>query len=252
MTAKSWAMTQRSTRSRSRPRRWRSRAAPAPPSAPAASPALSSTMRMGRQPGADAVDGSIGSRRADRSRCSCGGRGSTVGSHGVRAARSSRCRPAWERSRRPPASRQRWRSPAAALPVTAMMGRTLKPLDLPDGADRVVAVHHRHHDVHQHDVDVGRCARARRSPRRRSRRLSPWRGLVRGAPSWRRCCGSRRRPRGSAVLRGLPSIGDRRRRSGRRARRRSSDGDRGGRCRTVGSQGRSAAKSSAGSTGLGT
>ncbi len=46
----------------------------------------------------------------------------------------------------------------------------LEPVDRPDGADGLVAVHDRHHDVHQHDVDVGYRAPARRGRRRRSRR----------------------------------------------------------------------------------
>ena len=40
-----------------------------------------------------------------------------------------------------------------------MMGRDLKSVESPDGADGLVAVHDRHHDVHQDDVDLpGRCS----------------------------------------------------------------------------------------------
>ena len=48
------------------------------------------------------------------------------------------------------------RSPFMALAVTAMIGRSLNARDLADRAHRVDAVHLRHHDVHQHDVDVRR------------------------------------------------------------------------------------------------
>ena len=54
-----------------------------------------------------------------------------------------------------------------------MIGRTLNFADLADRAHGVVAVHLRHHDVHQHDVDVRRRCRASRSPPGRSRRRSP-------------------------------------------------------------------------------
>ena len=46
------------------------------------------------------------------------------------------------------------RSPFIALAVTAMIGRSLHARNLADLADRVDAVDLRHHDVHQHDVDV--------------------------------------------------------------------------------------------------
>ena len=49
---------------------------------------------------------------------------------------------------------QRSRSPFIALAVTAMIGRSCSG-DLADLAHRLHAVHLRHHDVHQHDVDVG-------------------------------------------------------------------------------------------------
>ena len=43
-----------------------------------------------------------------------------------------------------------------ALAVTATIGSSLNCENLADGAHRVDAVHLGHHDVHQHDVDVGR------------------------------------------------------------------------------------------------
>ena len=46
------------------------------------------------------------------------------------------------------------RSPFIALAVTAMIGSVAARGNLADLADRVDAVHLRHHDVHQHDVDV--------------------------------------------------------------------------------------------------
>ena len=46
------------------------------------------------------------------------------------------------------------RSPFIALAVTATIGRFLQLRDLADLAHRLDAVHLRHHDVHQHDVDV--------------------------------------------------------------------------------------------------
>ena len=53
------------------------------------------------------------------------------------------------------------RSPFIALAVTAMIGRLPEPGHLPDRPHRLVAVHLRHHDVHQHDVDVGRLLQPR-------------------------------------------------------------------------------------------
>ena len=72
---------------------------------------------------------------------------------GARRA-SARCRRAWRGSPRRPASMHFSRSPFIALAVTAMIGRSRNLPRLADRAHRVVAVHLRHHDVHQHDVDV--------------------------------------------------------------------------------------------------
>ena len=46
------------------------------------------------------------------------------------------------------------RSPFIALAVTATIGRSLTRRNLARLAHRVDAVHLRHHDVHQHDVDA--------------------------------------------------------------------------------------------------
>ena len=54
-----------------------------------------------------------------------------------------------------PASMQRWRSPAPTFAVTAMIGRS-SPTKLAHRSHRRVAVHARHHDVDEHDVDVRR------------------------------------------------------------------------------------------------
>ena len=51
---------------------------------------------------------------------------------------------------------QRWRSPATDLAGDGDDREVVEAVDRPDGADGVVAVHDRHHDVHQDDVDVGR------------------------------------------------------------------------------------------------
>ena len=75
----------------------------------------------------------------------------------VRARRGARrCRPAsarsrWRRRRGSAGARRR-----TTLPVTAMIGSVLNRSIAADRADRLVAVHDRHHDVHQDDVDVGR------------------------------------------------------------------------------------------------
>ena len=61
-----------------------------------------------------------------------------------------------------PASRQRSRSAAPVLAVRATIARSAARAAA-DRPDRGVAVHDRHHDVHQHEVDVGCLARARRS-----------------------------------------------------------------------------------------
>ena len=61
-----------------------------------------------------------------------------------------------------------------------MIGSFCQLGPLADLAHRGEAVHLRHHDVHQHQVDRGRrlrrrCARARRAPRGRCARSRPWR-----------------------------------------------------------------------------
>ena len=76
-----------------------------------------------------------------------------------------------------------------------------------DGAHGVVAVHLGHHDVHQDDVDVGRAARAARSPPCRSRRRRPSCPALRGRSSSRRCCGCRRRRRAPSCRRAWPPTG---------------------------------------------
>ena len=85
------------------------------------------------------------------------------------------------------------RSPFIALAVTATIGRSLQLGDLADLAHRLDAVHLRHHDVHQHDVDVRLALQRSRSRRGRCRpRRSPCRAPP--APSTaRRCCACRRR-----------------------------------------------------------
>ena len=92
-----------------------------------------------------------------------------------------------------------------------------EPLDRADGSDGLVAIHDRHHDVHQDDVDVGR-------PLQGGERIGAAlgdddarHGPVRGVPSSRRCCGSRRRRRGPSCPRrrgsraapGLAGVGGR-------------------------------------------
>ena len=55
-----------------------------------------------------------------------------------------------------PASRHRSRSPFMALAVSAMMGKRRKRRVLPNHLHGLVSVHFRHHDVHQHDGQIGR------------------------------------------------------------------------------------------------
>ena len=86
------------------------------------------------------------------------------------------------------------RSPFIALAVSAMIGSVLELGIAADRAHRLVAVHLRHHDVHQHDVDVRACLRAARSP---SLPVlggrAPASRAARARWSSRRCCGCRRR-----------------------------------------------------------
>ena len=144
--------------------------------------------------------------------------------------------------------------PAAALPVTAMIGSASKPLDRRIARMVVVAVHDRHHDVHQHDVDVGRALQRRDRlgaalgdghvglPRSRSADIAK---MLRKSSSTTRI-----RTRRARCPRWRPAAGrlDAHGRRGRVRLRRPWPGAR----RICGSQGRSAARSSDGSTGLGT
>ena len=58
--------------------------------------------------------------------------------------------------RRPRLEYRLSRSPFMALAVRAMIGRSAEPLHRwRIRRDRFVSVHYGHHDVHQHDVDVG-------------------------------------------------------------------------------------------------
>ena len=92
-----------------------------------------------------------------------------------------------------------------------MIGSDVEARVRADVAHRLVAVHLRHHDVHEDDVDVGRRLQLldRHEPvlgvddleRRGSR--ARW--------SWRRCCARRRRRRGRA---GRPARGPRARAAG--------------------------------------
>ena len=59
---------------------------------------------------------------------------------------------------------------------------------------RLVAVHLRHHDVHQHDAEIRRATRSARSPAGRWWRSPPPSRGSRAPSSARRCC-ARRRPR---------------------------------------------------------
>ena len=54
-----------------------------------------------------------------------------------------------------PAAMQLSRSPFMAFAVNAMIGRSREPALGADAPDRLVAVHFRHHDVHQYDVEAG-------------------------------------------------------------------------------------------------
>ena len=74
-----------------------------------------------------------------------------------------------------------------------MIGSASKLGRLADRAHRLVAVHLRHHDVHQDDVDVRVPLRAASSPRGRSRRRRPPCRAPRARWSARRCCARRRR-----------------------------------------------------------
>ena len=63
-----------------------------------------------------------------------------------------------------PASMQRWRSPSSTFAVNAMSGISLPGGQLAHRAHRRVAVHSRHHDVDEHEVDVGALLQERRCP----------------------------------------------------------------------------------------
>ncbi len=86
-------------------------------------------------------------------------------------------------------------------------GQRLEPFDGPDGPDGLVPVHDRHHDVHQHDVDVGLALQDGESLGAALGRDDLGVAHARAAPSGRRCCGSRRRRRGSSCHRSSSSIG---------------------------------------------
>ena len=47
------------------------------------------------------------------------------------------------------------RSPFIAFAVRAMIGSDAELRQLTNGSHSLVAIHLRHHDIHQHDVDVG-------------------------------------------------------------------------------------------------
>ena len=55
-----------------------------------------------------------------------------------------------------PAARHVSRSPFIAFAVSAMIGSVANAGVAADAPDRLVTVHLRHHDVHEHDVDVAR------------------------------------------------------------------------------------------------
>ena len=80
-----------------------------------------------------------------------------------------------------------------------MIGSVVELSDLADRAHRLVAVHLRHHDVHQHDVDVGRPLQDLDAVAARSRRTAPSSRGARARWSARRCC-ARRRRRSSTFL----------------------------------------------------
>ena len=85
------------------------------------------------------------------------------------------------------------RSPFIALAVSAMIGSCSNSRHLADRPRRLVAVHLRHHDVHQHEVDVGvLLAAASRPSRPFSAKTTsiPW---ARARSSARTCCARRRR-----------------------------------------------------------
>ena len=121
------------------------------------------------------------------------------------AAATARARRAARRCR-PASGRSRWRRHRGSagvrrpstLPVTAMIGSVLNWSIAPDGAHGVVAVHDRHHDVHQDDVDVGRPLEDGERVGTALGDRRPRRCPVRAARSARTRSGSRRRRRGSA------------------------------------------------------
>ena len=91
-----------------------------------------------------------------------GGMGAATGSHSPRTASSSAVSTGLGTYAEAPASMQRWRSPVATFAVNATSGSSLALRQLAHRSHRRVAVHARHHDVHEHDVDVRRSARAAR------------------------------------------------------------------------------------------
>ena len=85
------------------------------------------------------------------------------------------------------------RSPFIAFAVTAMIGTSLQRGDPADLADRVDAVHLRHHDVHQDRRRHLRLPSAIRRPRDRCRGRRSACPCPRAARTARRCCACRRR-----------------------------------------------------------
>jgi len=71
----------------------------------------------------------------------------------ARARGAGRRRPASRCSRRRQPRGTFWRSAFMALAVSAMIGRSRKPVLIPNGAHDLVAVHLGHHDVREDDVD---------------------------------------------------------------------------------------------------
>ena len=85
------------------------------------------------------------------------------------------------------------RSPFIALAVSAMIGRLRNCGNAANRAGRLIAVHIRHHDVHQHQIDIRILFAASRCRPSRFRRGAPLACAVPVRWSTRKYCGRRHR-----------------------------------------------------------